>query len=406
MDVSVILTVWYVFLADTATFIDAVAVSYSIPYPRNQELHDVLPLPDSQQKSQVKELRSVTELNHESSHRELLYHHVTSRRQTCTPGSEEMSRRLAVINCDQRYVEAALDLINREDVCGFDFLNSDFNRCGTNHNGELCAVHDPRFIRFNGTRGMVDVAGDIILICFQNIGGTLQNCSSECRQMLEEFSDRFGCCIHTEPRLKADDAVGIFALNLWSQCDVTRPEPCDDSPPITIVPRSLVDDTCSFLCIVTQSIFLECKYLARERLQLFEDCGDLDAAWEMRQICGFNEKGDYCGGNNGGTALSFLDDNSRRNLAFSIYNKCFRFFSGDECTTECRETLQDTSDELGCCVNSMNSTVVYGEGSVEVLTTRYDLWSKCGVQTPGFCHLPTDPSVYDRYIQCNTCSRV
>ena len=60
-------------------------------------------------------------------------------------------------------------------------------------------------------------------------------------------------------------------------------------------------------------------------------------------------------------------------------------------------------DTYGCCVNNLNETQSIISSDIESLVTGYDLWSTCGVVTPGLCPLPTDMAVYDDLIDCDTC---
>ena len=318
------------------------------------------------------------------------YRHVT-RRQLCS-GSEGMVYRLANAYCNQSYVEATIDLIARGDACSYALMDSPFYRCGTNHKGEPCGIFDPNF---NQRLEMLEVADEIAFYCFENLREGFESCSSDCRRVLEEFSDSFGCCIYTEPLIRDDYMGMIFVPILWSKCNVTRPEPCTGTP--RIPEESSAAGTCSIRCMWLQLIALECKYISREIVQLYEDCGVPEFASEIRQRCGFNAKGESCGEIN-----LIINGNSQRNYAFSVYNQ---FYSTNECSTECKEALEEVSETLGCCVNNMNTTEIHGivQDTVGASITRYDLWSTCGVETPEFCTLPTDLSVYDRLLECNTC---
>ena len=44
---------------------------------------------------------------------------------------------------------------------------------------------------------------------------------------------------------------------------------------------------------------------------------------------------------------------------------------------------QQMVDMYGCCLNAMNTTSI-DENDIHHLVTRYDLWTACDVETPGF----------------------
>ena len=323
--------------------------------------------------------RKELEMNADAYARANSQHHMIKRQAGCTPESAEQDRRIATANCDPDFVAALLNFGGN--TCGFPLQV--IARYGTDSAGTLCELYDPFLTQESGDdRNMLDSARDIITICFQSpsLSETLRNCSSGCRSALEEFADRFGCCIHTEPSITDDETGMVLAPYLWSQCGVTLPDPCENAPRTRSLDSSSATG-CSFSCAVMQSLALECKYLGNQRLKIYEECGDTESANEVLQDCGFNEKGEFCGALIDTFGIDFRD------IAFSVYNKCFRFFSSNECPTECKPALIDLKDTHGCCVNSMNTTSTFRQGDIEVLITRHDLWSACNVETPGLCSL-------------------
>ena len=55
-------------------------------------------------------------------------------------------------------------------------------------------------------------------------------------------------------------------------------------------------------------------------------------------------------------------------------------------------------DVYGCCLNAMNITS--DESDIQHLVTRYDLWTACGVEMPGFCSdlsMTTSKLLINRY---------
>ena len=307
------------------------------------------------------------------------YHHNIIQRQSCDPNSVEQNRRVAAAKCDTNYVTAIVS-----SPCNFLFTSlGDIRRCGTDR-GTLCALYDPSL----DTR-------EIRRLCFvdNTLPETLANCSSKCRKRLETFASEFGCCIHTEPRIVEAFSNTLTPL-LWSQCGVTRPEPCEDTP--NIPEKSTDDPSCSSFCGSSQSFGLECQHIGDKLLQIYEQCGDTVSANELRQRCGFNARGRFCGIIPDFTA-------SLTDTIFPVYNKCYNFLSSGQCATACKEALEDLKETYGCCVNNLNSTSQSRQREIGVFVTSYKLWSACGVESPGFCSLPADLSVYDELIQCNAC---
>ena len=60
---------------------------------------------------------------------------------------------------------------------------------------------------------------------------------------------------------------------------------------------------------------------------------------------------------------------------------------------------QQMVDMYGCCLNAMNTTSI-DENDIHHLVIRYDLWTACDVETPGFCSFPFDLFVYDDVKDC------
>ena len=246
---------------------------------------------------------------------------------SCSPGSDELTHRLSVNRCNAEFIRAVQEAEGRDcDLFGlrcFFFLRNQIEDCGTDRNGTLCILHSFTLMR--------DLARDILEECFEEL--SLNNCSSECRRALEEFSARFDCCIHSTSITTSDDYAVVLAPKLWSSCGVERPEPCTDTPRYP-EPRDGV--TCSYLCAVTQYLALDCKYRVSKQVQAYRECGDDENALENEQRCGFNDKGEFC-------AIS--PQTAQSNYLLSIYNKCYRFFtSNGTCLKECQEALLEFKD--------------------------------------------------------------
>ena len=57
------------------------------------------------------------------------------------------------------------------------------------------------------------------------------------------------------------------------------------------------------------------------------------------------------------------------------------------CSSECQNALSTFGSNSGCCINIKNTTTFNSTSSF--FTFQYNLWSGCGVNTPGFCNLET-----------------
>ncbi len=69
-------------------------------------------------------------------------------------------------------------------------------------------------------------------------------------------------------------------------------------------------------------------------------------------------------------------------VSYDLYLKC-RLITKD-CTSNCRNALISAKETNGCCANSLlYSNYIFLKNTCE---TRMDLWSICGVESPGFCN--------------------
>ena len=342
--------------------------------------------------------RAGAELNHgltsaDSSSFEILAEissqHPIVQRQSCEPDSVEQRRRVAAAQCDTNYVTAVT-----ASECDVSFFSNaeDIRRCGTDR-GTLCALYSPSLTTTD--RDIVDRAQDVQHFCFEeaSLSKSLANCSAECRNALEAFGSDFGCCVRSEPQFSQDDLAKTLTPLLWSQCGVTLPEPCEDTP----LESPAATTSCGFFCGFSVFIGLECRHVGSKLLEIYEDCGDTGSANELRQQCGFNQKGQSCG-----LSLDFIT--TQRDTVFSTYNKCYRFLSARECAPECRGALESLKNKFGCCVNNLNTTsAISSQEEIGAFVTSYELWSACDVESPGFCSLADDVSLYDDLIQCELC---
>ena len=242
----------------------------------------------------------------ESSRSKIDSPHNLQERQSCRPNS-------AVARCDADYISALADsgLV----TCNNPFISStiqDIMRCGSDR-GTLCALHDPSLA---SGEDILDRVRDAERLCFEvnSLVDTLTNCSNECRAALQVIADDYGCCVHSETDITRGSLARMLTPLLWSQCGVSRPEPCDDAPFTLLTTQQ---QSCSFLCTYSKYVALECKHIGNKLLDIYEECGDVESANEIRQRCGFNEMGQSCG-----ASLELLLE---LNNLFSVYDTCYRY---------------------------------------------------------------------------------
>lgn len=299
---------------------------------------------------------------------------------------DELGERIDALRCDPDFSRAI-----RQTKCLLTTRRFTGRDCGRNKNGTLCA----QYCEFN-------LARDIHRMCFDP---PTQSCSSNCREALEQFSERFGCCVHSDFVID-DRFIGVLTPQLWQDCGVERPEPCDDAPRGPAMPDKNI--SCTLGCSFTQYNAMYCKHLAKKEIDIYSECSDDGMALQIAQECGFSKRGRFCAGL-GQVFLSVLlhipNNELNNEFVFRVYSKCIQVFSNGTCPRECRDTLQEIRNKYGCCFNNLNATAFnFGyEDGLQSLVTRSELWSACGVETPGFCSLPDDVSVYDDLMYCSPC---
>ena len=105
-------------------------------------------------------------------------------------------------------------------------------------------------------------------------------------------------------------------------------------------------------------------------------CGSPGTATALVRRCGTTSMGTRCMDRSVDTALA-----TRSN---EIGMACHgTILSGDQCTTECRNTLTNVRQSLGCCLNLMDTTAI-----TNMVNRGYNrqLWEQqCGVDLPPEC---------------------
>ena len=313
-----------------------------------------------------------TRLRRQNSEHRNSNHEVDSSVNSSCSSSADVHALLDKIVCAQKYLNSIIQASKRCNLFGY-FDTDHIRSCGLDANGTYCRKHernfpDPDYLAWN-----------VLQQCsLQTRSGT---CSSSCKWALRNFAGKFGCCIHVS-RVSwfVEDNPHILILSpaLWTYCGLSRPNPCGNVPTL---PSSTIAGSCTYGCYAYARSALICDGIGSELIDTYKGCGRKGAALELTQLCGVNEKGTAC------FELQFSDNTD---YLLSVYTSCFKYFSSGVCTESCRRDLVRFRSKYGCCVNVYNGTA-FGESSqlLGSIVTQYDLWSRCGVDSPGMCTLPT-----------------
>jgi len=111
-------------------------------------------------------------------------------------------------------------------------------------------------------------------------------------------------------------------------------------------------------------------------ISLYNQCGVSVYSSILRSFCSRNDAGGLCYEDFG----TLIPDYTR------VSANCIPHVS--TCTSSCQSSLITFGSNHGCCLNIFNNTV-FNSNSVIFPVLENDLWSDCGVNTPGFCDLQT-----------------
>lgn len=111
-------------------------------------------------------------------------------------------------------------------------------------------------------------------------------------------------------------------------------------------------------------------------ISFYNRCGFSVYSSVLRSLCSRNNDGRICYEDFG----TLIPDYSRVNT------NCIPHVS--TCTSSCQSSLTTLRNNNECCLNIFNNTV-FSSNSVVFPVLENDLWSDCGVITPGFCDLQT-----------------
>ena len=111
-------------------------------------------------------------------------------------------------------------------------------------------------------------------------------------------------------------------------------------------------------------------------VNLYIRCGSAGTATAFVRNCGTNSMGTRCMDRSVQNALALRSNQ----IGMACRNT---ILSGDECTTECRNTITNVRQSLGCCLNLMDTTAI-----TNIVNRVYNrqLWEQqCGVDLPPEC---------------------
>ena len=114
-------------------------------------------------------------------------------------------------------------------------------------------------------------------------------------------------------------------------------------------------------------------------ITFYSRCGYSQDIGIIRGVCTKNDAGIFC----------YEEFNTLFSNEDRVVTRCgIPRSSFQVCTTGCRSSLITWRSENGCCINILNSTVFSTSGRTYATLTN-NLWSSCGVGTPGFCNIQT-----------------
>ena len=207
-------------------------------------------------------------------------------------------------------------------------------------------------------------------------GRSPTTCSSDCQALLTSTRAKLGCCINYLNNTNIGDNSG-FDYSLWSLCNVELVT--EECAPGLNLPNITIDPTCTGLDDnrFYAEALCRAQYFESERDIIAKNC-KIDPFVDDNDTCTVNEEGKYCE----------ADNNDDPN---DIYNTTFSNCADTStCDPLCIESLSKITT---CCfINEFNGT----EDAVKYDWLSYEFWSRCGLNSPGFCKtkLTNGPLLY------------
>ena len=113
-------------------------------------------------------------------------------------------------------------------------------------------------------------------------------------------------------------------------------------------------------------------------LTFYSQCGLSQFVGPLRGFCSRNADGTFCYED----FVRVLSDASQ------VESSC-NLISSTNCSMACQNSLNTFVTNSGCCINVLNNTATSASSSQTLAALSNSLWSRCGVNTPGFCNADT-----------------
>ena len=263
----------------------------------------------------------------------------------------------------QRVVDIAMGCNNDS------YARNTANTCARNENGDTCGAVTLKFL---SDYTNADACSGAVSSGF---------CHESCRDFLQSAKKELGCCVNayvnkTDYPLYRQYRQYVDYL-LWDLCDVDLPDgECKDGG-LSVKPHSQDQKSCSPQELISRFVRYECSadvgqslinnLMKNDRCYIFSSV--------MVDACSTNTHGQYCAEVIG---IDLMANVISDPLVISLNSYCT---PGSGCTASCRNAIMDVKKAYGCCVNIYNDTSI----GLQLTPLSYDVWNKCGIETPGFC---------------------
>ena len=289
---------------------------------------------------------------------------VSNQEEPCN--STELQRRNELLQCRNGLVgQQLLDVLAG---CGYnDEAMRIEGECGLNEMGRFC-------IELIGNSTLNNLASGAAWCARRASSFWLFTCSNR----LRELRDGAGCCAHHLINLFTRGGGPLRNPNVWSTFNVTRPNNC---PNILRYVQSQSEIVCSQQERTYRLNRLSCNpdYIT-PFINFLRDCGLEEAAQARINRCGVNRYERFC----------FEVEANASQLAGEVWNRCS--FSSGTCPVFCQSALNRYRTGVDCCFNNLYNNTLTSTSLSDFRTTNRQLWSLCGVSSPGFCPNTVDNS--------------
>ena len=219
------------------------------------------------------------------------------------------------------------------------------------------------------------------------------NCTTECKAVLME---RFGCCIHLNfSRYVIQSlsySISYQLMELQELCDITTSDTqCQLAltPPSDAITQHEFDCSVNYYLYWWNRIKLTCEIFPEDTQQIVDTA--LATTCSTLKATGIRYYA-YCDRTRDEWCTRLLSNFSVRSQASQTRRQCS---TEDTCSSKCRKSLISLSDSFGCCANtfllmpeSNYSTMQVSFNHFYSCSDKMDIWSHCGLSSPGFCDNP------------------